>query len=393
MRRNLFYSWQSDLPNNSNRGFIESCIKKSIKKLEKIAPFTLELNLDRDTRNISGTPDIANTIFEKISHSKIFVADISIINSSSKDRKCPNPNVLVELGFAVRVLGWERIFCIYNLDYGNFDDLPFDLRQRRPISYSINKFGKEKCRNEISSILTDSIIALHKKGGLFDAIDDYIKEQVDTEILTIGSHLGKILFGYTGNSGPALIQLLTNLTEDEIKSKILSQEFIGFQIFKNLDIHEQKFRKFADDAISSFHHDRELAAIMIGFLNWIRRYESINSTRNSEQLFKEIGEEVNQDFKVLPASSLQNNAGLLNRHILLRKLAESKGIVIDFGDFSRNSQIKKLLFSYCINSNQADVLVSLVRQFADAVNDWLNYTNGEFILDTYQHFEIRDIRI
>ena len=47
----VFYSWQSDLPNNSNRGFIESCIVKAVKELARLGPFSIELNIDRDTKN------------------------------------------------------------------------------------------------------------------------------------------------------------------------------------------------------------------------------------------------------------------------------------------------------------------------------------------------------
>lgn len=65
MNNNIFYSWQSDLPNNENRGFIESCIVASIKELSKTNEFQLDLNLDRDTKNELGTPDIVNTIFQR----------------------------------------------------------------------------------------------------------------------------------------------------------------------------------------------------------------------------------------------------------------------------------------------------------------------------------------
>lgn len=35
MKLTVFYSWQSDLPNNSNRGFIEDCLKQSLKNFYK----------------------------------------------------------------------------------------------------------------------------------------------------------------------------------------------------------------------------------------------------------------------------------------------------------------------------------------------------------------------
>ncbi len=30
----IFYSWQSDLPNPTNRGFIEDCLKRAIKDVQ-----------------------------------------------------------------------------------------------------------------------------------------------------------------------------------------------------------------------------------------------------------------------------------------------------------------------------------------------------------------------
>ena len=58
MSANIFYSWQSDLPNNTNRSFIEECIKGAIKQLADISPFSIELSVDKDTMKEPGTPDI-----------------------------------------------------------------------------------------------------------------------------------------------------------------------------------------------------------------------------------------------------------------------------------------------------------------------------------------------
>lgn len=390
MKRTIFYSWQSDLPNNSNRGFIESCLKKTVKDLAKITPFSLDLNIDRDTKGLSGTPDITDSIFTKISKSKIFVADISIINSTSQDRKCPNPNVLIELGYAARVLGWERVFCIYNLDFGNINDLPFDLKNRRPILYSIQKTGKEKVKIEISKILTDSIIALNTNGGLFDKVDDYVKEKVDTEILTIAGHLGKMLLGYTGKSVPEVTQLLMNLSDEDIENNINLREPIGFQIFKNFSVHENKFRKLADGAISSVYHNREMAGIMIEFIRWTGRFDALNSIRNSTSWFEECGVEI-EGYKVLSPSAFQKNDELPNRFVLLNEIKEGNGIVKDFGDFPYKLRVQKLLMKYKFNNKNKDTFVSIIRHFITTVNDWLNLTNGEFILDTFHHFELKTI--
>ena len=388
MKRTIFYSWQSDLPNISNRGFIESCLKKAIKQVDKVIPFKLELNIDRDTKYEVGTPNISDSIFKKIERSKIFIADISIINSGSSDRKCPNPNVLIELGYAARVLGWERIFCLYNTDYGSLEDLPFDLRQRRPVQYSLIGKNKSEIRDSIAQILSDSIIKIHDNGGLFDKIDDYIKQKVDTEILTIAGHIGKMLFGYKGKSAPELLQLVMNLTDEEIEKAIKSQKLIGFQIFKNLQVHEKKFREITDNAISSVHQNREMARPLVELVSWVARFDALNSPRNKDTWFKEIKGST-KEYKIVPPSQIGKNDNLPNRYILLKKLDDEKGIVTDFGDFIYKPWIQKLTNFYELNENNLTTFISIIRHFITAVDDWLNLTNGEIILDLYHKFEIR----
>lgn len=153
----VFYSWQSDLPSKYNRNLIEQCIKVAIKNLNRDDEYTLELNLDRDTKGESGTPDIVNTIFDKIANSHLFVCDISIINSSDSYRKMPNPNVLTELGYAAAFLGWENIICIFNTNFGKVEDLPFDLKFRRPLQYFSNEHEGTKEKSKIIKELENAI--------------------------------------------------------------------------------------------------------------------------------------------------------------------------------------------------------------------------------------------
>ena len=80
MELKIFYSWQSDLPKNQNFNFIETSIKGALKKLHQQTPISLDLKLDKATRNLAGSPDITESIFTKITNSNIFIADISIIN-------------------------------------------------------------------------------------------------------------------------------------------------------------------------------------------------------------------------------------------------------------------------------------------------------------------------
>jgi hypothetical protein len=131
----IFYSWQSDLPNSTNRGFIETAIEIAIKNLEGDDSIQLDPVIDRDTQGVPGSPDIATTIFEKIEEAQVFIGDVSIINGQNTSRPTPNPNVLVELGYAIKTLEMRRILLIMNTAYGELEQLPFDLRGRRVITY------------------------------------------------------------------------------------------------------------------------------------------------------------------------------------------------------------------------------------------------------------------
>lgn len=145
----IFYSWQSDLPNATNRGLIQEALERAAKEIRRDDSFKVDPVIDRDTLGCPGAPSIDQVIFEKISGSDAYVADISIVNRELLEfvkgeedlpkRPTCNPNVLLELGFAVRALGWDRVILVFNTSTGDpVGDLPFDLRQKRRIQYLSN---------------------------------------------------------------------------------------------------------------------------------------------------------------------------------------------------------------------------------------------------------------
>ena len=105
---------------------------------------------ERDTLGITGSPDITDTIFGKINKSDIFICDISIINKDYSGRKTPNPNVLIELGYAARTSGWEKVICLFNKKDGELTDVPFDINHRRIIVYDSEKENEKQRISGIS---------------------------------------------------------------------------------------------------------------------------------------------------------------------------------------------------------------------------------------------------
>ena len=169
--KNIFFSWQSDLDTKTHRNFIEKCVKKSIKSLNKENELHIFLEYDRDTLGLLGSPDISSSIFDKIKKCTLFIADISNITSSA-NRSIPNPNVLIELGYAINILGWEKIICFFDINTGSIEQLPFDIRQKRILAFNPLQENEDK---KIVSILNENIISLYSQGKLANPLVDYMK--------------------------------------------------------------------------------------------------------------------------------------------------------------------------------------------------------------------------
>ena len=135
----VFYSWQSDLPSSTNRGLILKSLEKACAGLKAEGGIAVEAVIDRDTLGLSGAPDISDAILSKIREADAFVADVSLVNILDRNieqyRPTPNPNVLVELGYALAKLGNEALVLVVNTHFGDIENLPFDLRPLRVLRY------------------------------------------------------------------------------------------------------------------------------------------------------------------------------------------------------------------------------------------------------------------
>ena len=112
----VFYSWQSDLPGNKTRNFIRDCIDDAIAFAGESE--TIEAVRDEATKDTTGSPNIVTMLFSKIDDCDLFVADVSLCFSGDVKKEqdgkglikhSPNPNVLLELGYAVKTQGRPRL--------------------------------------------------------------------------------------------------------------------------------------------------------------------------------------------------------------------------------------------------------------------------------------------
>lgn len=156
----VFFSWQSDIDNKFNRNFIEDALEKAIKQINEEKH--INLVLDKDTANRTGSPDIVNSILEKIDNATLIVSDVSIIDTlTTKSKYIVNSNIMFELGYAMSSLSDSRVLMVMNKAFGDEKQLPFDLGLKRQISYYIDKTSTlEKRKEEKHNLINKFKIAI-----------------------------------------------------------------------------------------------------------------------------------------------------------------------------------------------------------------------------------------
>lgn len=106
----------------------------------------------------------------------------------------PNPNVMFEVGYAAKSLGWSRIVCVFNAGKTGSEaklraeDIPFDIRHRRLNSYVCRaNSGIAQATKELEAELVASIRAVIQEidRGDFDPSlgDGVLKRSKDLRLL------------------------------------------------------------------------------------------------------------------------------------------------------------------------------------------------------------------
>jgi hypothetical protein len=118
------------------------------------------LLIDRDTRGVPGSPPIVDTIFRKIDQAAVFVPDLTFVGNRIDGRPTPNPNVLIEYGWALKSLSHVRIVPIMNVAFGtpNAESMPFDMRHlRNPITYDCPEDADDETRKRVREALANDL--------------------------------------------------------------------------------------------------------------------------------------------------------------------------------------------------------------------------------------------
>lgn len=286
MKKTIFFSWASDFNNSiSHKEMILNCLNiaavlKDNKDLSVISTdiideerhiveYTLnddsqltpkQYEIQNATSGEPGSPSIEDTIFDRIAKCSLYVCDISIaisekeINlntdkniitaklSDKKDgRKSPNPNVMVELGYAIHTLGWNKILMFFDSSEYAPEDLPFDIKQHVPIFFSSRNIDsflmtcKKECsnfRNLQEKYIQKSEIKMiiDKLVSNFDSLDTLIEDEmqfrIDSIFLSLLKTYSDVL--YCLDSDYYGIDHLLNISQEELETLIKRAEGLCF---------------------------------------------------------------------------------------------------------------------------------------------------------------------
>ena len=177
----VFWSWQNDFSPKCCRHFIRDALETAVTNAgEELGLEDAERpELDHDTKDTPGMAEITATILRKISHSAVFVADLTPIGKTTEGKALPNPNVLIELGWALKVIGGDRLIAVVNTAEGwNPDDLPFDIRHRRALTYELSETATKNERKKIKERLIQDLT-----GALKINLGQYVEDQAASEII------------------------------------------------------------------------------------------------------------------------------------------------------------------------------------------------------------------
>lgn len=375
MKLKIFYSWQSDLPNKSNRQYIMNCLKRAMEDIHKKNHSVSEWVIESDSRGDTGTPELASAIFSKIDQCDIFVADISIINQNRDYRKVCNPNVLIELGYASAKLGWEKILCIYNLSYGKIEDLPFDIRHRKPLVYNHeNKLLTKILTEQIQSIIDDHI----SNKQYFISI----KREIDFSLQAVLVDITKLLF-FRDVPKCYDYNLILHYSEEELTVELFEKKLLGFQLFKNSIPHLEELIDFYNNQVYlNFLNEKErniLAKIILQFKSFISLISNIEIYNKGEQ---------DERYDLVDAFKM-NIENPQNSYILVEKLHNNKSVVLDSGTFKKE-QLPLLNHYFRIKSESIGSVVHQICNFSSEINEWIRVTGDYFILNSRLMINDRD---
>lgn len=151
----VFYAWQSDRLERLNRHLIRFALNLAAKNISDDRGIDVHVRIDADTEGVLGHVPVTETILKKIDACDAFVPDLTFVAETETGKLIPNPNVMLEYGYALRAKSHSVMIPVMNVAYGPAEKLPFDMGHlRHPLKYELPTTAGNEERRAVRKALT-----------------------------------------------------------------------------------------------------------------------------------------------------------------------------------------------------------------------------------------------
>jgi len=157
-------------------------------------------------------------------------------------------------------------------------------------------------------------------------------------------------------------------------------------LLKNFQEYKERFYKIISEALCSPYYKREILHAIIDIYEWFSLYEKFWTEYSSKFLIRL--EEKEDNLFVIHASKISIDNKLRQRYLLMKRIDNEKGIVLNFGDFA-SGIIPDLTQYYKLNPDYLEEYADIVLYLIRSITRWIELTNGEIIIDFIKQFRIK----
>jgi hypothetical protein len=173
MNYKVFFAYQSDIPEEFGKKFIIEAMDQTIDRMKKEG---INLELEYGMRKTPGNPLLIEEMLGKSKNADLVLVDLTFTSSKNwfeskkikflnkeirvlnrfEDKLSPNPNALLEMGYAWAQKGYHRTALLMNTAYGTPEDLPVDLKGFRwAIPFNINEINFSEAKQKRKELAID----------------------------------------------------------------------------------------------------------------------------------------------------------------------------------------------------------------------------------------------
>lgn len=252
------------------------------------------------------------------------------------------------------------------------------------LSFSFNENIKNLLINISAALFAIPLIYLFyqsinylSKRHLNREIYNYAKWKIDRNIFSIIHQISKSYIVEINNNGFIETSIFNELNKEILYNKISSQTYLGFQVFKKLDNLERVLERFIENPfVLNRLEDKEILSL----IRILKKLVDLEVLIKKEDILI-LQKERFRDLEIVKSNDIgPYNNNLSERIILLKKIDENSGEVIDFGDFEPFKK-DSLLNTYKINKKYLTELTNCLHDLLSEIYNWWIISGHKIMID------------